>query len=90
MNRECGKMEDQFLCSFHLVGGGFIFYLVILRFYLPLTLQQPLGHLQYFSVSNENIEIRSGSKKYPVSFLQIFDTKGVKRKQEGMGGLTAS
>lgn len=76
MIRECGKVEDQFLCSFHLgVGGGFIFYLIILSFYFPSTLQQPLGHLQYFSVSLENLEIRNEYKEYSVYFPQIFKPK---------------
>lgn len=83
------ELEDQFLCFFHL-GEGFIFYLVIFRFYLPSTLQQPLGHSLYVSISHENLEIRNGYKEYSVSFPQILDTKGVKRKKEGVGGLTAS
>lgn len=83
------ELEDQFLCFFHL-GEGFIFYLVIFRFYLPSTLQQPLGHSLYVSISHENLEIRNGYKEYSVSFPQILDTKGVKRKEEGVGGLTAS
>lgn len=88
MNRECGKMEDQLFCSFHL--RGILFYLKILRFYLPSIFRQPLGHMQYLSGFHGNLEIRNGHKEYSVSFPQIFDTKGVKRKKEGAGRLTAS
>lgn len=89
MNREGGNVEDQFLCFFHL-GEGFIFYLVIFRFYLPSTLQQPSGLLLYFSISHENLEIRNRYKEYSVSFPQILDARAVKRKKKGIGGLTAS
>lgn len=65
---------------FFLFDGGFIFfYLVILRFYFPSTLQQ------HILVSPESLEIRSVHKEYSVSFAQVFESKGEGKEKVGRG-----